>query len=108
MTHRARLARGEVEKKTAGRKKPAGSMKMVTPPKPHPVVVHRYAAVVVSLDSARPWLERASRECAYLLDDGRSCCAAVDGRQSYCAGHRAIVYRPTAKLGVEKMARKFG
>lgn len=68
------------------------------PPSPPPVV---------STLHARPWMSRASRECAWLLDDGRSCCAAVT-RGSYCAGHAAQVYRPVKKLAVEKMARKFG
>jgi hypothetical protein len=68
------------------------------PPPPQPVV---------SLVHARPFMDRASRECAWMLDDGRSCCAAVT-RGSYCAGHAAQVYRPTKGLAVEKMARKFG
>ena len=62
---------------------------------------------VVSLVHARPFMDRASRECAWMLDDGRSCCAAMT-RGSYCAGHAALVYRPTKILDGEKMARKFG
>ena len=80
---------------------------------PKPVVVKAAPTTpepqpVVSLAYARPFMSRASRECAWLLDDGRSCCAAVVGAGSYCAGHRALVYRPTAKLNGEKMARRFG
>lgn len=62
---------------------------------------------VVSLIHARPFMSRASRECAWMLDDGRSCCGPV-ARGSYCAGHAAQVYRPVKTLAVEKMARKFG
>lgn len=66
-------------------------------------------AVVITLDHARPWQDRASQQCAYLLDDGRSCCMATPGRaDSYCAGHKALMYRRTEKPAVEKMARKFG
>ena len=68
------------------------------PPQPQPLV---------SLLHARPFMDRASRECAWMLDDGRSCCAAMT-RGSYCAGHAALVYRPVKKLDGEKMARKFG
>jgi hypothetical protein len=71
------------------------------PPEPAP-------QPVVSLAYARPFMSRASRECAWLLDDGRSCCAPTVMGGSYCAGHRALVYRPTAKLDANKMARRFG
>lgn len=90
--------------KAAVRQAPKPKMERTTIKAPQPVA----PAVVITLDHARPWQDRASRQCAYLLDDGRSCCAAVDGRASYCAGHRALVYRPAAKLSVEKMARKYG
>lgn len=63
---------------------------------------------VVSLAYARPFMSRASRECAWLLDDGRSCCAPTVSGGSWCGAHRALVYRPTAKLDGEKMARRFG
>lgn len=62
---------------------------------------------VVSLIHARPFMSRASRECAWILDDGRSCCGPVT-RGSYCAGHAAQVYRPVKTLDANKMARKFG
>ena len=75
----------------------------IVQPRPEPV-----PQPVVSLAYARPFMSRASRECAWMLDDGRSCCAEVLDRGSYCAGHRALVYRPTAKLDGEKMARRFG
>lgn len=81
--------------------RPPSPPRVIAPPPPGP-------QPVVSLAYARPFMSRASRECAWLLDDGRSCCARVEGAGSYCAGHRALVYRPTAKLDGEKMARRFG
>lgn len=101
MTDRARRERGELP---PGRP-PKPKIECPAVKAPQPVA----PAVVTTLDHARPWQDRASQQCAYLLDDGRSCCMATGSRSvSYCAGHKALMYRRTEKLGVEKMARKFG
>ncbi len=59
-------------------------------PKPPP-------APVVPM-TARPWITRAYRECAFLVAgdgaDVMSCCARTDEKQSYCAVHRARMYTP--------------
>lgn len=48
--------------------------------------------------TARPWITRAYRECAFpVAGDGAdvmSCCARTDEKQSYCAVHRARMYTP--------------
>lgn len=85
---------------------PKREPKLVAVAPPRPVIVAQ-PQPVVSLVHARPFMDRASRECAWMLDDGRSCCAAMT-RGSYCAGHAALVYRPVKALDGEKMARKFG
>lgn len=103
MTVRARRERGELPPAVRQPAKP--KMKGVALKLPQPVE----AAVVITLEHARPWQDRASQQCAYLLDDGCSCCMATGSRSSsYCAGHKALMFRPTEKLRVEKMARKFG
>lgn len=105
MTPRAQKARGEITVRPAKISSLKRKIKPTPRPKPQPVVL----APVISLENARPWLERASRECAYLLDDGRSCCMPTPGRaDSYCAGHKAMIYRPTARMEADKMARKYG
>ncbi|WP_374387147.1 GcrA family cell cycle regulator [Brevundimonas sp.] len=68
-------------------------------PKPRPVAAPRPApkpAVVIDISHARPWIERSARQCAYLLDDDRACCAAIKPGSSYCAGHHSLIYRPTS------------
>ena len=81
--------------------------KPARPPKPVPVPRIVPTPPVVCLAHARPFMSRASRECAWILDDGRSCCAQTT-RGSYCAGHGEMVYRPVKTLAADKMARQFG
>jgi hypothetical protein len=71
--------------------------KVVKPTKPPRVEAVVAAPVVIDIMAARPFLSRTMRECSWILDDGNACCNPSDGGTSYCAGHRAIVYRPTAK-----------
>lgn len=52
-------------------------------------------AVVVDIMAPRPFMSRTRRECSWILDDGQACCNQSDVGASYCAGHRALVYRPT-------------
>ena len=71
--------------------------KVVKPPKPPRVEAVVVAPAVIDIMAARPFLSRTMRECSWILDDGNACCNPSDGGTSYCAGHRAIVYRPTGK-----------
>jgi hypothetical protein len=82
--------------------------KVVKPPKPPRVEAVVAAPVVIDIMAARPFLSRTMRECSWILDDGNACCNPCDGGTSYCAGHRAIVYRPTAKAKeYERSLRRF-
>lgn len=72
-------------------------LKVVRPPKPPRVEVAAAAPVVVDIMAARPFMSRTMSECSWILDDGQSCCNPCERSASYCAGHRAIVYRPTIK-----------
>jgi hypothetical protein len=82
--------------------------KIVKPPKPPRVEAVVAAPVVIDIMAARPFLSRTMRECSWILDDGNACCNPCDGGTSYCAGHRAIVYRPTAKAKeYERSLRRF-
>jgi GcrA cell cycle regulator len=75
----------------------AKKFKAVKPPMPPRVEAVVVVPVVVDIMAARPFLSRTMRECSWILDDGNACCNPSDGGTSYCAGHRAIVYRPTGK-----------
>jgi hypothetical protein len=82
--------------------------KVVRPPRPPRVEAVIAVPVVVDIMAARPFLSRTMRECSWILDDGQSCCNPCDGATSYCAGHRAIVYRPTGKAKeYERSLRRF-
>lgn len=82
--------------------------KIVKPPKPPRVEAVVVAPVVIDIMAARPFLSRTMRECSWILDGGDACCNPCDGGTSYCAGHRAIVYRPTAKAkDYERSLRRF-
>jgi hypothetical protein len=82
--------------------------KVVKPPKPPRVEAVVSAPVVIDIMAARPFLSRTMRECSWILDGGDACCNPCDGGTSYCAGHRAIVYRPTAKAKeYERSLRRF-
>jgi hypothetical protein len=71
--------------------------RVVKPPRPPRVPVAVAPPVVVDIMAARPFMSRTTRECSWILDDGQACCNPAEGGGSYCPGHRAIVYRPTAK-----------
>lgn len=82
--------------------------KIVKPPKPPRVEAVVAVPVVIDIMAARPFLSRTMRECSWILDGGDACCNPCDGGTSYCAGHRAIVYRPTAKAkDYERSLRRF-
>jgi hypothetical protein len=69
-------------------------VKLAKPARVEAVVV---VPVVIDIMAARPFLSRTMHECSWILEGGDACCNPVDGNGSYCAGHRAIVYRPTGK-----------
>lgn len=58
--------------------------------------------VVVDVSHARPWGDRArSGECAYPIGERgsiMSCCAPIGEGQTYCAGHRAVMFQPAKPL----------
>lgn len=58
--------------------------------------------VVVDASHARPWTERARfGECAYPIGERgsiMSCCAPIGEGQTYCAGHRAVMFQPAKAL----------
>jgi len=82
--------------------KPAAAPRLARPRRekprtirPKPVYGEVSGPVLVDATNAKPWLQRAFGECAYIVAgegaDSFSCCAPVSGGP-YCAGHRAIMY----------------
>ena len=69
-----------------------------------PMPLDQSKPIVIDITQAKPWLERKTYECAYIVAgegaDSISCAAKCDER-GYCSGHRKLMFekpqRPTER-----------